>query len=319
MIQRHIEDYEHRANVLILYHANCIDGFTSAWVCNLGLIAGGILSTNIQVKEIQYGELTVGSIDFDVYNSIYIVDFSASIYFLKSAEGKVNLVIIDHHKTAMEMYLPYVNNSSLKSIEDFNKYKASYVYKARLNLDLEECGASLVWHYFFNDKELPKLIQYVKDYDLWRFSLANTKYINKYLCVIPKTFEAWDKVYRDLNSSIGYNDIVDQGKLLQQQHDTTVEALLKNATPCILADTLGLAVNCSPEYASSVGNALAKDSKTFGATWYVTANCAVKWSLRSSNYVDVALLAAELGGGGHKNAAGFNSTIDQLEEHIWPA
>jgi len=75
----------------------------------------------------------------------------------------------------------------------------------------------------------------------------------------------------------------------------------------------GLAANCPPHLTSDVGHALAVQSGTFGLCWRLskegmTAEC----SLRSNGDYDVSAIAKAFGGGGHRNAAGFEVPIATL-------
>ena len=75
----------------------------------------------------------------------------------------------------------------------------------------------------------------------------------------------------------------------------------------------GLAANCPPFLTSDVGHELANQSGTFGLCWTLNkdkpvANC----SLRSNGDYDVSAIAKAFGGGGHKNAAGFEVPIETL-------
>jgi nanoRNase/pAp phosphatase (c-di-AMP/oligoRNAs hydrolase) len=75
----------------------------------------------------------------------------------------------------------------------------------------------------------------------------------------------------------------------------------------------GLAANCPPHLTSDVGHELANQSGTFGLCWTLskeglTAQC----SLRSNGDYDVSAIAKAFGGGGHKNAAGFEVPLETL-------
>lgn len=64
-------------------------------------------------------------------------------------------------------------------------------------------------------------------------------------------------------------------------------------------------------FASDIGNMLAI-GKPFSATYQETREYR-KYSLRSEKGgVDVSRIAAEFGGGGHENAAGFKIAITEL-------
>ena len=75
----------------------------------------------------------------------------------------------------------------------------------------------------------------------------------------------------------------------------------------------GLAANCPPHLTSDVGHELATKSGTFGLCWTLSQEGLVaKCSLRSNGDYDVSAIAKTFGGGGHRNAAGFEVDIQTL-------
>jgi len=298
--------------VLICYHANCIDGFTSAWVTWKALTElYYVKKENIILKEIMYQSeslntdvLLEGCKDVD---SIFFVDFSIPtdlIQFL--VVNKYQVTVIDHHKTAVELYCEAYKYTE----EDFTCGRICD--DAYILLDKKECGASLCWKFFFNEGPLPKLIQYVRDYDLWKFNYKETKDLNFYFRVKNKTMTSW----RELATSLNFNraEIIYRGKAIRKYHDNLVQDYIEQAEACVFdiqgGPYSGLCTNASGHFASDVGTELALKSKTFGATWYQLKGGNIQWSLRSNGDFDVSKIAKVFGGGGHKNAAGFILTRD---------
>lgn len=91
-----------------------------------------------------------------------------------------------------------------------------------------------------------------------------------------------------------------------------VEPLKPDGTP--QKEYFGLAANCPPHLAFDVGHQLAIQSGTFGLLWYINKDGKCLCSLRSNGDYDVSAIAKVFGGGGHKNAAGFEVSIEQLLE-----
>lgn len=295
-----IDELEPTDKILIAYHAHCIDGFTSAWACWRGLLGTtSILADNIELMEMSYGELIGVKANAHMYKRIYFVDFSIPIDTLLCVSSVTEVVILDHHKTAFEMYADWLDISG--SLSAFSITKDS----VRIIMDMNECGASLVWKHFFTPAPLPMLIHYVRDYDLWRFELLTAKGVNKYLRVQEKTVTNWNYLESRFSLQNGLRAIRDLGVAMQLYHDSIVQDLVTQSEPCVLDGDQGLCVNCSSQFASDVGHELATKSGTYGATWQQEPNGKVKWSVRSNGIYDVAAIAAKFGGGGHKNAAGF--------------
>lgn len=287
---------------LIAYYAHCIDGFTAAYTAHTGLTKNRKVDPkNISLLPIEYGKLdelhaVVGKVD-----ELYIVDFSLPVATLAAYEETypdLVTVVIDHHKTAQEMY------GSLNTI-----------HGAQIVFDLNESGATLTWRYFFACAPVPKLLQYVRDYDLWKFELDGTKYINRYLRVQAQTLERWAFIEQDFMYACSVREAKGLGEAIELYHQQVVADLVDTAVDIALAGEIGKVVNCSPHFASDVGHELALLSGTFGATWQQAGvNSVAKWSLRSNGEYDVSAIAKQFGGGGHRNAAGFSLTPEGLSD-----
>ena len=79
--------------ILIAYHADCMDGFTSAWICRKGLMeTAGIEEELIDTISVAYHSIDgfLSFIDDSIrvsditYDHIYIVDFSVPLDFITS-------------------------------------------------------------------------------------------------------------------------------------------------------------------------------------------------------------------------------------------
>jgi nanoRNase/pAp phosphatase (c-di-AMP/oligoRNAs hydrolase) len=94
--------------------------------------------------------------------------------------------------------------------------------------------------------------------------------------------------------------------------DQEVRALLKNVvyTKWLGADVA--IVNCAPKYASDLGSAMnmLHPEKIFIAYYDLPGKRC--FSLRSKT-IDVSKIAAEMGGGGHPAAAGFEKPLTRGE------
>lgn len=291
---------------MIAYHANCNDGFTAGWVTYYAMTKEGHDCNMVEMHYNSESHKALLSLiaEYKVQH-LYVVDYSLPVDLLQWLNGKypkMKIVVLDHHKTAFENYFPDLEITP-------TTYKHGELHGATIILDNRESGASLCWKYFYSEEALqePKLVMYVKDYDLWKFEHGmETKYVNKYLSSIEKDLAQWGWIAHELEYPHGLMHILSEGKTLQIEHDKKVAEYVKLAAPLILKKVTGMAVQCPAKYSSDVGNALAKIKGTFGATYAVDEVCGkVKWSLRSNGDFDVSAIAKSMGGGGHKNAAGF--------------
>jgi len=298
---------------LIAYHANCIDGFTSCWIAVTALKKAGVkVSTlGMEYNDGSTQEL-LAAIAGTPYDELYVVDFSLSIGVLVVLQREypyLQVTIMDHHKTAFERYTPELE---VKAGSFFEGEVSGAIIKLRNHM----CGASICWHYFNPVQDgvvsiIPQIVTYVEDYDLWRFRFGDkTKWINKYLMAQYRTFRDWDRIATRMDTAGGMSKILSTGKRLQGLHDKSVLQTAQMAVPIEIGNCKGLAVHCPPKLTSDVGHVLATNSGTFGAMYTVDlVGNRIKWSLRSNGDFDVSATAMRYGGGGHKNAAGFETKL----------
>jgi oligoribonuclease NrnB/cAMP/cGMP phosphodiesterase (DHH superfamily) len=62
---------------------------------------------------------------------------------------------------------------------------------------------------------------------------------------------------------------------------------------------------------SEVGHVLCTEHAQIGMGWFERRDGLIQFSLRSNGDIDVSKIATRFGGGGHKNAAGFQMTRDK--------
>jgi len=260
--------------IMVLYHANCPDGFGAAW--------------SFQRKfgsKAEYVPVVHGKERPDVKGrDVFIVDFCYDRTTMLELEQEAkSLVVLDHHKSAQEMCGDL----------DF------------CHFDMNHSGAYLAWTYLFQEDSVPLLIQYVEDRDLWKWNLPNTEEILSAVDSFEKTFENWDMLhsYLDGVDSVRWKRVKNMGEGILQYKRNLIKSLLENAyTTNILGNEVPI-VN-APFFQAEMASALA-DGQSFAAAYYFDGE-GYRFSLRSSeDGEDVSKIASVFGGGGHKNASGF--------------
>ncbi len=219
---------------------------------------------------------------------LYVLDFSYSKEILLNAEKEFKkFVIIDHHITA----------------KDDVKSCANHVYSE------DKSGAYLAYEYFHKDKEIPLIIKYVSEGDLYKFSLPNCKEVLNYIHN-PSTKEGYEYFdYKKDQIENNIEEVVKMGEILQDSRDKRVQNLLATKFKIKFDGYDVWAVNGNREFRGEVGNELAKLTNTFGVYFYITENN-LRISLRSVPDFDVSVIAKKYGHGGHKNASGIEIEID---------
>lgn len=258
----------------IIYHNNCTDGFCAAWLFYQVYPDAEFIPAN-------HGDSPPNVDGKDVV----IVDFSYPRDVLLEMKEKANsLLVLDHHKTAK------ANCEGL----DFCIF------------DMKESGASLAFAHLRDKFEEPEvhlyeqLVLYVKDRDLWNWELDYSKEVSAAINSYPKNFDAWDDL-----AFTSLSDLIQDGAAIQRYRKQLIDSNIKNAA---IKNICGYKVWCAPcfgDIISEVGEELAKRG-AFGATFYDRASDSKRvFSLRSIGDFDVSEIAKQYGGGGHKNAAGF--------------
>lgn len=286
-------------NKILCIHHTDLDGAASAAVV-------GLAHQTDQVTYIKYNygqELKPEWLEG--YDKVYAVDVSFRdelwVYELP------NLTWIDHHKTAIDQY----QGPELPGLRKIGK------------------GAcELCWEYFFPDQECPELIRCLSTYDVWDKTRFNWEIIEKIewgakakygidpslvICDLVRSIE-----YKSVSDDI-IGNLRDTGEMLLNYQTRVYKSRLKEYG-MIFPDFFGYKVlaMCTQDFTS----------KTFEAQWdpekydIMMPFCFhpdgfVRCSLYTSkDEIDCSYIAACLGGGGHKGAAGFQISWESFYEFL---
>jgi uncharacterized protein len=266
-----------KKKIVVLYHANCPDGFGAAWV------AWRKFKNKAEYIPIQPRELPDGKF---AGKDIYVLDNSFSAAVQKELRRKnKKVVVIDHHESAREDVLAFPEN----------------VFSGNKN-----SGSVLTWRYFNPGRPVPKLLKYVEDIDLWAFKLPNSDEIASFIFGNNFDFERWNKFYRDLETAAGRKKYAAAGGIISGYMEVITDEIVGKAYPVSFLGHKVLAANFSSKrFHSQIGHALCRKKPPMGVVWYVSAG-ELNVSLRSEGNFDVSKVARRFPeGGGHKHAAGF--------------
>lgn len=216
---------------------------------------------------------------------VYLVDFSYKRAVIeKMCEKASRVVLIDHHKTA---------------IEDLEGLCIE-----RLT-DLEKSGATLAWEWFYgnDDSAMPQLLRHIEDRDLWRFALPFTREIQACVFSHPYDFKVWDMLMEAETREI--ESFIREGQAIERKHHKDILELIG-----VVTRNMEIGGHCVPvanlpyTLTSDAGHLLAKGCPFAGCYWDTPEGRV--FSLRSQNDgLDVSEIAKQYGGGGHAHAAGF--------------
>ena len=254
---------------LVLYHAQCLDGFAAAWVA-FHRFGGGA-----EYRAIQYGTPLKDPVEG---RDVVILDFSfPRAQLLEMKEKAASLLVLDHHLTAKQ---------DLEGL-DFALF------------DLERSGCTITWDHFFPEQGRPWLLPYVEDKDLWRWKLPGSEEVTAALQSYSRSFKMWDKIAKK-----GVDVLIAEGKPILRYKNRLIETAVSRFKAIELDGHKGaLVTSCVLQ--SEIGGRLSPEHP-FVAIVFETEGRRI-WSLRSheKSGVNVAEIAKKRGGGGHPNAAGF--------------
>ena len=279
--------------LLCIYHANCADGFTAAWVVRKHF------DDAVEFHPGVYQDPPPDATG----RHVLLVDFSYKrSVLLGMARTALSIRVLDHHKSAMEDLRNIMQDADLQD----GLCPVSVVF------DMERSGAMLAWDEFFPGKSAPRLVQHVQDRDLWRFSLPHTREVQANVFSYEYTFEQWDLIAAELQDPISYGRFVQAGEAIERKHFKDIKEFIAAAAQRKMVSGWEVPVLNAPYFWSSDAGHLMAQGQPFAACYWDTPAGRV-FSLRSAeDGLDVSEIAKKYGGGGHKHAAGFRLGYDEL-------
>ncbi len=283
-------------NIVCIYHGNCADGFTAAWV-----LWDFFKKFEKERETMEFIPATYGDeppYDRLKNSRVYILDFSyGREEMIKISKIAHITMIIDHHKTAQDVILPLISD---------DKYNIGGIF------NMEKSGALLTWEWFSRQEEPPMLVKYVSDRDLWKFELPNSKAFSMFLFSYEYTFDDWDMIDRYWEDN--FDGYILQGEAIQRKHMKDVKELCDATTKTQNFGKIGAywypVANLPYTMASDGCKYIAEKytneyQEQIGFTYYKNKDGKYVFSIRANDNTDVSEIAKIYGGGGHKAAAGF--------------
>jgi len=266
------------ATPLCIFHKNCLDGRAAAAVVKRK-------EGKCEFRPMAYGTGT--PIPSGVGRRVYVVDFALPADDMRQLQREASeLIWLDHHETSI----------AIQAELGFG------------TIDRAECGATITWRHCFPDSPLPQVLAYVRDKDLWRWELPDSKAITAGL--------------EDRFSDTDFASLLDADlEQMRKRGEPLVNARRKQVKrsaargvavndPYGLRGIRALVVN-DLNNVSDLGDHICMPTER-GGLGFDLAICFTmrrdgKWihSLRSAGRVDCAAVAEHRGGGGHPNAASY--------------
>lgn len=245
---------------------------------------------------------------------VYLLDFCGSGTFMHELclAGFERVVLIDHHKTAIEA----VEAAQLRQHKNFE-----------LHFDLQKSGATLALDYFNPPSlgpETRECFRFVEDNDLFvhRIEHAREFYSGLRDMELEWDFNVNVKLFETL-SSLRAAKLIESGKEVIRREDALIHADIENKFVVEIGGKRFYGVMTANKLLrSEIGNRMAVLSKEkFGVSIAAVGYAGdqpgqVLVSIRSTGNepeVDATKITALFGGGGHFNAAGMTVTQEQWD------
>ncbi len=281
-----------RAPDICIYHANCDDGIAAAWA-----IWARWGASYTEYVACQYGQEPPDVTGKDVL----IVDFSFKADVMAELQEKAKrIIVLDHHKSAEKELEAFIR---LECVGGALTAERCYrlMSGVGVHFDMNKSGARLAWEYAHGVDEMPELLAAVEDRDLWRFNLPFTKDISAALRSYPRDLETFDDL-------VGRSaELVQEGITVRRYIEQIVSNICDTAFEEEVAGHKVPVAACSYDFVSETAHQLLKRNPDAPfAACVVRSYEGVTYSLRSEDSrMDVSEIARSMGGGGHRNAAGF--------------
>lgn len=298
---------------LVIYHANCADGFTAAWAVR-------------QAMDCDFHAAVHGAPPPPADGrDLVLVDFCyPPAVMLELQQIARSILVLDHHKSAAAD-LPNEGRTAPDKLTVVRIDTADYTWqkfqgwveadyqegirKAIIYalFDMERSGAGITWDFFHPGVRRPELLDHVEDRDLWRFALHGTREIQSAVFSYPYSFEVWDQLMQ-----MPVFELMREGLSIERKHHKDVAELVAVAKRQMVIGHYEVPVASLPYTLASDAGHLMAEGQPFAACYYDKAGGRV-FSLRSTDDgVDVSEVAKLYGGGGHARAAGF--TVPRTHE-----
>jgi len=216
--------------------------------------------------------------------TVYVVDWSFKPNEWEQVLAKTkNVVWIDHHATAIEA----AKHLDIPGLRQVGK-----------------CGALLSWEYLSKGKPVPEFVRLVNDWDVWihKYGLR-TRHFQAGLKLIDAAPDGaeWLRMF----NGAYLDEICKTGKVAYEAEQAFNAAYLDQCGYTRKFEGMNcLVLNRAQANSEAAGKRLAEHDCF--VTWYYSGSRYIVRMYTGKYDIDVSVTAVKYGGGGHKQAAGFD-------------
>ncbi len=282
----------------VIYHSADLDGFCSGAIAKLHLLKSGVPEDDIEMLGWNYGqeipEITDGQM-------VIMTDISFPPEAMVDLRTRCMFTWIDHHKTAMA---------------DAEAHGYSDLPGVR---EIGNSASLLAWMFFFI-APIPDVVYWVDRYDVWKKedpqfpgrdwqSVMDMQYGMRFHLSNPcqkKFFDAWNVLIED---NLLMQHVFQDGQLIHEAEKKSNEIRCSKAFDLTFEDHKFAAVN-NTLAGSAVLESYARSDHD-GLMVFSYHGKSGMWDVsmyqneKSTQDVDLSVIAKKYGGGGHKGSCGF--------------
>lgn len=266
----------------VIYHNNCPDGFSSAW----------IIWRHLKGDATYKGVTPDNLPPYTQFKNKYVifVDLSTPYEYIEQVKSVAkNVLVIDHHET----------------------YASQIEHHSNVIFDREHSAIYITWRTFNPDEKIPQFVRYIEDNDLATYQIKNTEAFTSALGTkLPfhhiDFFKLWDKL---MNPAF-VDSLLSDGAKYNEFKNYILKRNMHIAEPMKLGGYKVLVANFGAVgLASDLGNKLSEQNTqyNFVILWsYHSANKEYSIMLRTRHdNIDLSKISKLYNGGGHPRAARF--------------
>lgn len=271
------------------YHSSDLDGHCS----------GAIVKNKYHECEmigINYGEeFPFNSIDPD--ETVFMVDFSLQPFSeMEKLSSLCELIWIDHHESAIKEY-----------------DKTTFCQKTKVMLEVGTGACELTYKFFYGSKNMPKSVHLLGRYDVWDHAnndaLPFQFGIRQEKNTLPDNQTLWTSLFAD----IGCSKYINEGKTILSYVNSQNEKFCSAyAFETILNGFKAICTNKGFTNSQLFNSVWDKTKYDIMITFIRIKPPAEEWRVSlytTKKEIDCSTIAKSFGGGGHKNAAGFQCAV----------
>ncbi len=291
--------------LIVVYHADCIDGAASAWT-----IAKALDDKNISYIPYDHADRAASEDKIRAALApgaeVYFADITPEKHFLNELLTSAQTVhILDHHKSAAEML------------------NGHHALNLKTHIDPEApSAAKMIWRYFFPAEKAPAVIDLISLMDGSGSGLKTPQDFAAAALVDSKDIDTTERAFKTLRglAKLSFNEMAKKGRPIAAEQEARIDRFLKNTSSVevqILPDTKPVSVPIVNGdvrfFGRQISERLVDLGKKAGVNvafiWTIQKTGTVSLSIRTDGEPDASKIAQHLcktmgaTGGGHKDAA----------------